>query len=122
MNIKSDANCKSSDVIYAARCKICNLLYIGETKDKISNRFSKHRYDTHKRPDNCDLAKHMSQENHDFDRDLDIFVLEGNFKSDEERKFQEDRYICLLGTLSPSGMNTKQEDYCKEMYGLHQSI
>ena len=117
--------CHSSNVIYAARCKKCDLIYVGETGDKISSRFSKHRYDAKKRPDNCELAKHFYEnKDHDFEKDLEICILQQGFKSLEERRQTEDKFACRLGTLAPTGINESRAlgDYVKEMYDLHQSM
>ena len=43
--IKINANfeCSSRNLVYVAICNGCNEFYIGETGDKLSNRFSTHR-------------------------------------------------------------------------------
>ena len=48
--IKSGGNCKTKGIIYAIRCKKCNIIYVGQTGDTLANRFSKHRYDIRNRP------------------------------------------------------------------------
>ena len=44
------------------------------------------------------------------------------FKSEAERKFVEDKYICKLGTAIPNGLNKDLESYAREMYDLHQDL
>ena len=122
IEVKSCGTCKTTDVVYAARCKICDLIYVGETKEAIKTRFSKHRYDANKRPDNCELAKHIHAMGHDFDKDIEVMILKQGFKSTEERKFFEDKFICQLGTLSPEGLNKDLDHYAREMYDLHQHL
>ena len=41
--IKGSFDCKSRNVIYAAECKKHKLIYVGQTGEKLSDRFSKHR-------------------------------------------------------------------------------
>ena len=122
MTITSGGNCRTSNIIYAARCKICDLIYIGETGKELRKRFSDHRYDAKNRPDNNELAQHISDKKHDFEKDIEVAILHQGFKSQDERVFYEDKYICKLGTFKPNGMNEKIGAYAKEMYAMHQSL
>ena len=100
-------------------------MYVGETKESLGIRFSKHRYDARKRPDNCELARHIHEKKHDFDKDLKITVLKQGFKSCHERKFYEDKFVRLLGTLDPNdGLNSLSQcgAYVKEMYAMHKDL
>ena len=56
-NIEGTGNCKEREIIYAAQCSKHKVLYIGDTGEQLSQRFSKHRCDIKKRPDNSELAK-----------------------------------------------------------------
>ena len=122
MELKASGNCKTSDIVYVARCKVCDILYVGETKDELRIRFSKHRYDAKKRPENCELTAHVHANNHDFEKDIEVTILQQGFKSEAERKFVEDKYICKLGTAIPNGLNKDLESYAREMYDLHQDL
>ena len=118
-------SCLSKDVVYAARCKKCDLLYVGHTGEAIKTRFSKHRWDSKNRPKNCELGKHIyDNEDHDFDRDVEISVIKIGFKNLDERKRAEDRAACKLGCITPTGINEMHAlgDYAKEMYDLYQNI
>ena len=77
---------------------MCKLLYIGETSFELISRFNKHRYNAKSRPDNCDLAEHIHEEGHNFDKDIEVTILKQGFQSAEEREFYEDKFICVLGT------------------------
>ena len=106
-------------VIYAARCKKCDELCIGQTHKSTNLRFSGHRYDIKRRPEkeNTELATHFSRCDHDFEKDMEVLILQSGLnKSKEEREFHEDRWICRLQTLKPSGINEKLNGYAKEMY------
>ena len=48
IEIKDGGTCRSKNVIYAAICKKCDLIYIGQTGDPLNERFSKHQYDAKK--------------------------------------------------------------------------
>ena len=38
-------NCKSENIVYLIFCKVCHFQYIGETKNRLQTRFSKHKSD-----------------------------------------------------------------------------
>ena len=117
-NIKDGGSCKTTGVIYAATCTKHNLIYIGHTGEKLSDRFSKHRYDIKQRPDNSELAAHFHQD-HDISSDMRIQILQSGIRSLPEREFYEDKWICRLQTLQPTGMNMETHHYAREVYQCH---
>jgi len=122
VDITSGGCCKTKNIIYAARCKIHDLIYIGHTWEELSQRFSKHRYDAKKRPDNNELAKHIAKYYHDFDKDVDVTILKLNVKTAPEREIVEDKFICTLGTRSPNSLNVDLSAYGKEMYETYDRL
>ena len=76
-----------------------------ETSEKLSDRFSKHRYDIKKRPGNSELAEHFHND-HNIESDLGAVILQ-QLKDDNPhaRACYEDRWICKLQSLQPNGMN-----------------
>ena len=118
INVNDGGTCKSKGVVYAARCKKHLKLYVGQTGERLSDRFSKHRYDIKNRPDNTELAAHF-HENHSIDDDLDVIILQSNLLNQNERIHHEDRWICRLQTLQPNGINADGGNYVKEMYTIH---
>ena len=120
--LKLHGDCKSRNVIYAALCKKHNLIYVGQTGETLSDRFSKHRYDIKKRPENSKLAQHFHT-NHDLDRDLGVTILERvNIVDESAREYFEERWICRLHTLQPHGLNQEVKGYAKEMYASYQQF
>ena len=113
--IKDFGTCDSRNLIYAVRCKKCNVLYVGHTGERLKDRMSKHRYDCRKRPDNTELSFHFHP-NHDPEKDMEIFILQTGLKTVEEREFYEDRWICRLQTLQPTGVNKDIHPYAQAMY------
>ena len=87
----SGGNCRTRGLVYAVRCKKHNLIYIGHTGDPLKDRISKHKYDIHKRPDNNELATHFHK-NHNFNKDLDVMILQSGINTPQERLFIEDRF------------------------------
>lgn len=119
-SITQGGDCKSRNLVYGAWCKKHKQLYVGQTGEKLCDRFSKHRYDIKKRPDNNELAAHFHN-NHDVDKDLGVVILE-RLKVDnaEARKYYEDRWVCKLQSLQPQGINVDTGWYAKEMYACYQ--
>jgi len=109
-------------VIYAARCKIHGLLYIGHTGEALKDRVNKHRYDAKKRPHNNELATHVNQHEHDFNNDIDFCVLKKGIINEKERILYEDKFICQLGTIQPTGLNIDIGPYGNEMYEITQVL
>ena len=117
IEIKDGGTCRSKGVIYAAICKKCNKIYVGQTGEELKDRFSKHRYDIKKRPDNSELAQHFHKD-HCIDQDMEVLILQsGLTKSERQREHAEDRWICRLQTMAPAGgINLKMEHFAEEMY------
>ena len=116
----SGGTCRTKGVIYAARCKKCDLLYIGHTSKELRDRFSGHRYDIKKRPSNTELSEHFG-ENHG-EQDLEVKILQSGIQSNQERELLEDKWICRLQTLSPTGINRSTKQYAKDMYTCYKKI
>ena len=114
IKLKATGNCKTKNIIYAAKCRKHNTVYTGHTGESLSVRFSKHKYDFKKRPDNSELAEHFHQ-NHDF-KDLEIYILQTDIANVNERLYLEDKWMCRLQTQQPTGLNKEGGNYVKEMY------
>jgi len=115
VKLKSTGNCKTRNIIYAAKCKKHKIIYTGHTSEQLNTRFSKHKYDIKNRPDNSELAEHFNK-NHDINKDLEIYILETDIPNHQRRILLEDRWMCKLQTLQPTGMNKDGGSYLKEMY------
>ena len=113
--IRDFGTCQSRNLVYAVRCKKCDVLYVGQTGETLQKRMSKHRYDCKKRPSNCELAQHFHQ-NHDLENDMEIHILQTGLKTEAEREFHEDRWICRLQTLQPHGINKDLNQFASDMY------
>ena len=98
-----------SNVVYAARCKRCDIIYVGYTTNQLNNRFSGHRSDVSCHPDRSELPKHFKDSpSCDFDRDLEVHILQRNISGSRAiMEAHEDRWILRLNTMSPNGLNSK---------------
>ena len=122
IKLLAEGNCRTKNIIYVARCKIHGLIYVGHSSEELRERFSKHKYDAVKRPDNNELASHIKEHNHNFETDIDVTILRKDIFEKGEREILEDYYICVLGTQAPTGLNRDLNSYAKEMYNYFNSM
>ena len=47
----------------------------------------------------------QSNKDHNPEKDMKIYILQTGLKTEAEREFHEDRWICRLQTMEPSGIN-----------------
>ena len=66
---------------------------IGQKGDRLNNRFNRHRSDIRWYPDRCELSKHFSSNDYDFEKDLTISILEKVKGSEAKRQYKEDQWI-----------------------------
>ena len=62
------------------------------------------------------MAQHFHKD-HDPEKDMDIYILQTGLVTEAEREFHEDRWICRLQTMEPSGINKELHQFGHEMYG-----
>ena len=117
----SGGNCKTRNVVYAARCKKHQTIYVGHTGESLATRFAKHRYDIAKRPNNSELAEHFGKD-HKMNEDMDVVILQSDISNANARKRFEDKWICRLQTLKPSGMNQDHGKYAEEVFRLTEAL
>ena len=79
-------NCRTANIVYAARCKIHDDIYIGNTGEELRERFSKNRYDAKNRSDDNELAAHIHKHQHEFDKDIEVLILKGDLHQKHERE------------------------------------
>ena len=116
----SGGTCRDRNIVYAARCKPCDLIYVGQTKIPLHKRFNIHRSDITMNPKRCELPKHFNESKTCiFDRDLEIYVLQKNVTGSRNfREQHEDKWILRLDTLQPNGMNVELNSYGR----IHQKL
>ena len=104
-NIVHSFSCTTENVVYCIICSKCSLLYIGETKRRLADRFREHLRFIRIKQMTSEVAVHFNTCNHDID-DIRVTVLK-SFHSDTERKRFEHYMIKRLGTIEPFGINFK---------------
>ena len=54
------------------------------------------------KPDNNELAAHIHKYQHEFDIGIEVLIMRANLHKKFERELWEDKFICLLGTKTPT--------------------
>ena len=112
-DIRQKLGCKSKDAIYLAWCDKCHgKQYVGKVEiQKAHRRINKHRNDT-KRGNSISIDQHFRTQDHDFDKDFRIIIIEEisdrNMTREQVRHTllkREDFWIKKVGTLEPNGFN-----------------
>ena len=108
-----------TNIIYAAKCKKHQLIYIGMTGGVLSTRFTGHRSDIKHRPNRCEqLPQHFNQNGCNFNTDLEVSVLEYIKGGVAARLYKEDKWIKRLDTISPNGLNERSSEFAS----VHRSL
>ena len=95
--------CTSRNLIYAIICVKCNLIYIGETKRRMADRFTEHLRSIRLRMPGLPIATHFCN-GHSTD-DIKVTGIKLCKGPDHIRKDTEQRIIYELGTVQPDGLN-----------------
>jgi len=103
-NIRDHFTCQSENVVYCISCRLCNCLYIGETRRRLRERFSEHLRSIRNHSRGFPVAEHFNSASHSLD-DIMVCGLKQCSRSNVSRKQHEMKLISKLGTLRPNGLN-----------------
>ena len=103
LTIKDSFTCLSSCLIYCISCRCCPVIYIGETRRTLRERFGEDLRSINKSAPGFPVAEHFSSNGHIAADALvrGIKLCDGS----KQRKKQEMRLIFRLGTCQPRGLN-----------------
>lgn len=101
---RTGGNLTTNNCIYLISCMSCKSQYVGETGNSLSTRFAQHKYNfVHKKKLYTPLVAHMLQ--HGWEA-LQVTIIESNRRwKTTQRRAAERRWIALLGTRDPGGLN-----------------
>eukprot|EP00061_Rhincodon_typus_P001176 g13950.t1 len=94
--------CTSANVVYCIRWSRGGLLYIGETKRRLGDRFAEHLHSVRNKQLHLPIVNHFNSSSHFLDVSI-LGLLQ--CRNDATRRLQEQHLICRLGTLQPNGTN-----------------
>ena len=110
-------NCKTYNIVYLVQCSICKKNYVGRTVNSLHKRMDGHRSKFYEiidgravdiTSDEYSLGVHLIDhglgKHTDFNENFNTFILENCSPSQLEVK--ENKYIHLLRSLRPLGLNT----------------
>ncbi|XP_055501020.1 uncharacterized protein LOC129702942 [Leucoraja erinacea] len=101
--------CTSFNLVYCIRCFRCQLLYIGETKRRLGDRFAQHLRSVRTNQPGVPVAQHFNSPSHS-ESDLSVLGLL-HCHDYVQRKCEEQQLILHLGSLHPSGMNIDMSNF-----------
>ena len=111
--------CSTYNIVYLVQCQLCHKCYIGRTINTLRNRIGQHR--THfyeivdgknvdfSKDDDYSLGFHLSHDHNlkcreDFNNTYKVFIVDNC--SPKLLEYKEHKFIHLLKTLRPLGINT----------------
>ena len=102
------------NVVYAAECKRCGQIYVGQTSRQLNIRFNEHRSDVSNQRESKQLVVHHYNNGCSFDQDLEVHILQRNLTGSKMmREAQEDKWIGKLNTIVPNGLNKSYSELGK---------
>ena len=113
--IKSNLSCDTKNLIYIIQCNRCNLQYIGETKQRLKERFNEHRRtidnpNTKSKPTTA--AEHFLSSTNHTANDMQLIPIEKiSSNRDSIRKAREAFLIQKGRTIVPDGLNIREETF-----------
>ena len=115
-------NCTTENVIYLISCRLCNIQYVGETRNSIQRRFTGHRFDIESGKSNQLIHHHFHRGNHGLSN-CEIIPIEKIENEDlshrglnqeqlkraltKYRLDREKEWISKLQTAYPLGLNVR---------------
>ena len=108
--VKTQASCKSSNVVYLILCWRCGQQYVGEMGQLLHLRVNGHKFDiAHRRTNEFPVSKHFNIRPHTL-ADMSVMVIERARSQDPcLSRIRESRWIRTLGTSFPLGMNLRED-------------
>ena len=105
--ISDHFSCTTPNVVYAIVCRLCKHIYVGQTSQIMGNRMAQHLRSIRDR-ENKPVARHFNSVGHSLP-DLTFTGLIACKSDEKERRALEIRMISKLGSVVPTGMNTRTD-------------
>ena len=108
---KHNVTCKSSNLIYCITCNKCAIQYVGQTKNRLMDRFQAHFYSIAHNKANTEVGKHFNLPDHTGLDNVEIYVVDfihaepAGKKSKYLRDLIEFNWIQRMHSNAPTGLN-----------------
>ena len=108
---KHNVTCKSSNLIYCITCTQCGIQYVGQTKNRLMDRFQAHFYSISAKKTNTEIGKHFNSVNHQGLQNVEIHIVDfihahpAGEKSRFLRNLIEFNWIQRMHSNAPTGLN-----------------
>ena len=105
-----NCTCQSNNLIYCLECNLCHIKYLGQTKNKIIDRYQGHIFDI-RHTDSTTVARHFHSHEDQMDPRMTVHILEyiklpkDIPKSNSLRDKRKLVWIHRLKTLIPNSLN-----------------
>ena len=130
---KHNVSCKSSNLIYCIKCRVCHKQYVGQTKNTLMQRFQSHWTDIGQHSPKTDVGCHFKSKDHHGGADIELYIVDFiNAHPDTEFAAQlrneiEFHWIQRLQTMAPHGINTMDrmpdpKENCRNWKNFHCGI
>jgi len=111
---KSNVTCKSNNLIYCLTCLTCNIQYVGQTKNRLMDRFVKHWYNIKTCNIQDPIGRHFSKPGHNGICNVKIHILDFIYAdprttvSTKLRNRIERNWMHRLRSILPYGLNAME--------------
>lgn len=114
LKIKDFNTCSTTHVVYVLQCP-CNIMYLGRTKRTLKKRVSEHIYNIEIGYKDHSVSLHLKQFHGQDPSGLKFWSICPNWRGSNmvrEISKSETRWIYLMNTLTPSGLNVELDVNC----------
>jgi len=104
-------SCKSHNLIYCITCTVCNKQYVGQTKNRLMDRFGSHFWNIKKKNLTDPIGRHFATKGHNGQLKLKIHIVDFIIAPSKSKPGQqlrnslEQKWIHRLQTVQPHGIN-----------------
>ncbi len=108
-SLQKSADCSTTGLVYLIKCKKCQMQYVGQTNRALRERCGQHRRSVEANSLSTLLVKHFNSDGHSIN-DMTIQVLQ--IVSDKKERLEaEDRWMRILNSVYPFGLNSMVKSY-----------
>jgi hypothetical protein len=107
-----NVSCKSNNLIYCITCNICRLQYVGQTSNRLIDRFQAHFHSVTSKSNKNIIGRHFNSIDHSGKPDFKIHIVNFNHTPSKSipgkttRDDLEKKWIFRLKSIAPQGLNT----------------